>query len=118
MKKKQIIITLASLFIGIGLISVSYFLANNKSEPAQSQTKIIISPQELAESDGKNGNKCYVAIEGTVYEIKQGSKWKDGQHEPSNGLAYCGENMTDVIKQSPHGKSILSLLQEVGTIQN
>jgi predicted heme/steroid binding protein len=118
MKKKQIIIILISLVIGVGLISASYLLTKNESEPTQSASKVVLTSKELSEADGKNGNNCYVAIDNTVYEIKQGNKWKDGQHEPSNGLAYCGENMTDVINQSPHGKSILLLLQEVGTIQN
>jgi predicted heme/steroid binding protein len=71
----------------------------------------------LAKFDGQNGSKCYVAVDGTVYEIDQGLLWKDGQHSTSNGQASCGRDLSEVIKQSPHGKSKLEQLTKVGTFR-
>lgn len=71
----------------------------------------------LKEYDGKDGHACYVAVKGTVYEIKDNQYWKDGEHTPSGGRGYCGADMTSVIGQSPHGESVLSSLPKVGTLQ-
>jgi predicted heme/steroid binding protein len=37
---------------------------------------------------------------------------------PSRGMAKCGQDLTEVIKQSPHGKAVLSELEQVGQLQN
>lgn len=80
-------------------------------------TSLSFSTQQLEEANGKNGKPCYVALENTVYEIKQGNKWKDGEHTTSEGQAYCGMDATEVIRKSPHGKTIMSLLTKVGSLQ-
>jgi predicted heme/steroid binding protein len=76
-----------------------------------------ISQAELAAADGKDGNECYVAVDGVVYEIKDSSLWQNGQHTPSNGQGYCGADMSAAINQSPHGKSKLEQLKEVGRLE-
>jgi hypothetical protein len=35
----------------------------------------------------------------------------------SGGRAKCGKDLSEVIKQSPHGKSKLKLLKEIGPLQ-
>lgn len=74
--------------------------------------------QQLAAFDGRNGTACYVAVNGVVYEIKQGTLWKDGQHTTSGGQAMCGKDLSEAIKQSPHGTSKLEALPKVGTFTN
>ena len=39
-----------------------------------------------------------------------------GRHTPSGGRARCGLDLTDVIDESPHGRSKLRLLDKVGTL--
>ncbi len=39
-----------------------------------------------------------------------------GEHVPSAGQARCGYDLTAVIEESPHGRSKLQLLQNVGTL--
>jgi predicted heme/steroid binding protein len=76
-----------------------------------------ITAADLATFDGKNGNKCYVAVDGTVYLIEGKTLWQDGEHVPSNGQAMCGKDLTAVIARSPHGRSKLALLTVVGQLQ-
>lgn len=73
--------------------------------------------ETLKQYDGQNGNKCYVAVKGKVYEIAGKTQWQGGQHLPSGGQAYCGVDLTDVIGKSPHGESKLQELPQVGTYQ-
>ena len=73
--------------------------------------------QELGQYDGKDGNKCMVAVDGDVYLIEGFALWKDGEHLPSGGRARCGLDLSEVINESPHGRSKLQLLQKVGTLE-
>lgn len=87
--------------------------AAGTSEQAQSG---VVTQADLAAADGKNGNKCYVAVDGTVYEIKGIEEWQNGEHTTSNGKASCGGDMSAVINQSPHGKRVLDKLTKVGPL--
>lgn len=82
------------------------------SQPAIPSKKI--SSDELKKNDGKNGHHCFVAVSGVVYEIQEGKLWNNGKHDTSNGLAYCGADLTEAIKQSPHGTSKLQELTPIG----
>lgn len=81
-------------------------------------SETTITEAELASFTGKNGDKCYVAVDGVVYDATNADKWEDGVHTESNGLAKCGEDLSQVIKASPHGKSVLDDLKEVGNLEN
>lgn len=74
-----------------------------------------LNTASLNEFNGKDGKKCYVAIDTTVYEIQQGRLWNNGLHDTSRGYARCGKDLTEVIKKSPHGRSKLKELPKVGT---
>jgi len=85
------------------------------SQPAKST---VYNAESIKQFDGKNGHKCYVAVKSTVYEIKDSSYWQNGQHTPSGGVGYCGADMTEGIKQSPHGESYLERLPKVGIFES
>jgi len=70
----------------------------------------------LARYDGKDGNDCLVAVNGEVYLIEGFALWQMGEHLPSGGRARCGLDLTEVINESPHGRSKLQLLKKVGTL--
>lgn len=76
-----------------------------------------MSQSELAKNNGKSGSKCWVAVNGTVYDVSNEREWKNGQHTSSDGQAYCGADMSDVIGESPHGTSVLRSLTVVGKLQ-
>ena len=83
----------------------------------QTSSNETFDADRLAEFSGKDGKKCYVAIDTTVYDIEQGRLWKDGQHVTSGGQAMCGKDLTEVIKRSPHGRSKLEGLPKVGVYE-
>ena len=73
--------------------------------------------EELALYDGKDGNDCLVAVDGDVYLIEGFALWVGGEHITSGGRARCGFDLTEVIDESPHGRSKLELLKKVGTLE-
>ena len=116
MTKFQKIIIGASVVIGILLVSVAFIVARHRNNSSLSAkiTQHSVSQAELAKSNGRNGNACYVAIDGTVYLIKDFSLWQNGKHLTSNGLAYCGADLSKAIDMAPHGRRILNILPKVG----
>lgn len=119
--------TLISIIAAVALIGGAVYLRASSAQQ-QPQTKATTTPekkpelktltsQELAANDGKENHKCYVAVEGKVYEIDQGRLWKNGEHVTSQGQAHCGLDLTDAIQKSPHGKSKLQGLTQVGTLE-
>lgn len=109
---KNIII---SLCVG-ALIILSAVLVRNRQAKAPDESLPIVTSTQLAEADGKDGEKCWVAVDGTVYEIEQGFKWVDGQHTESQGQAYCGADLSTTIDKAPHGRTKLFELKKVGTL--
>jgi len=118
MKQKAIlvisILAAAVMIAGALLLSAKDDAALDPSKAAQRK----LSLSQLAEFDGKDGQKCYVAIDSKVYEIEQGRYWQNGKHTTSNEQAYCGRDLSAVIGKSPHGKSKLTALPIVGTLAN
>jgi len=76
-----------------------------------------ISLAEVSRQTGQNGASCWVVVDGTVYEISGFVLWADGVHSSSGGRARCGKDLSEVINQSPHGKSKLKYLKEIGRFQ-
>lgn len=114
--KKQLIIiigsTVACMFVVIGAL---LFVRFRKPKVVTYQQHPV-SKSQLAKADGKSGRDCYVAIDGTVYQIKDFSLWQDGKHVSSNGLAYCGADLSKVIDKAPHGRKVLDLLIKIGPL--
>ncbi len=92
----------------------------NSSKASNSTTTTdttnAITLEQLAANNGLDGNKCWIAIDGTVYDPSSSNQWRNGEHIPSNGMAKCGRDLTNVISQSPHGKEVLGKIQVVGKL--
>jgi predicted heme/steroid binding protein len=112
--KKKSLYTIAALLIGLPAIfyALIYTPAPKQANPSQ-----LVTLSELSKHTGINGNDCWVAVDGTVYSISGFSQWEMGKHTPSNGKATCGRDLSGVIGESPHGKSVLQLLRVVGTLE-
>ncbi len=78
---------------------------------------VVVTRDELAAANGQDGAKCYVAIDGVVYQISGFAQWADGMHSSSGGRARCGRDLSDVIDDAPHGRSKIPLLKEIGKLQ-
>ncbi|USN97848.1 MAG: cytochrome B5 [Candidatus Nomurabacteria bacterium] len=72
--------------------------------------------EQLNKSNGLNGNKCLVAVDGNVYDASSNEQWRNGEHGPSGGQAKCGEDLSSLINQSPHGKRVLNKLPVIGIL--
>ncbi len=110
----------AAVLVAVGLIGGSVYFTSKQSEGTTKSTydpNKVYSAAELTEFNGKEGKDCLVAVNGKVYKIEQGNLWQDGEHASSEGKAYCGRDLSDVIGQSPHGTSKLETLEIVGTFQ-
>lgn len=71
------------------------------------------SLEELAAFDGQNGNAAYVAVNGLVYDVSGLPAWTNGSH---NG-AVAGTDISEAMKQAPHGLSKLEGLTVVGYLK-
>jgi len=71
------------------------------------------SEEELARCDGKNGKPAYVAYKGKVYDVSASFLWKDGRHQV---LHRAGIDLTDALKEAPHGGDVLEKFPLVGTL--
>jgi predicted heme/steroid binding protein len=111
------VIIIASGVLGAAGIVAAIMYVNRPAPPVAAAPIAVISRDALAQHDGVNGHQCYVAVDGTVYLIEGSPFWVDGKHVPSNGRAGCGRDLTQVINESPHGRSKLGLLKVVGRLE-
>jgi predicted heme/steroid binding protein len=117
MKYKRLII-IGSVIFSLLLVGGALALSAKKSKHEDPVVpRHTVSREELFKSDGKNGHVCLVAVDGTVYQIRDFSLWQNGEHTPSKGLAYCGADLSKVIDQAPHGRKILDILIKIGPLQ-
>lgn len=89
--------------------------ASNSPQPTSNSKSVTAS--ELGKNNGKNGAPCWVAVNGTVYNVTGSNEWVNGEHVPSNGQAKYGRDESSSIGQSPHGTSVLTKLPVIGTLQ-
>jgi predicted heme/steroid binding protein/rhodanese-related sulfurtransferase len=91
--------------------------AEFKHPPTQEyKTKIDLTLDQLKEFDGKNGRPAYVAVDGVIYDVTASRLWRGGEHDPSHGLAYAGQDLSVIIEQSPHGIKNLQHFPVVGRV--
>lgn len=67
---------------------------------------------ELAQFNGENGNKKYVAIDGVVYDLTDVKAWASNNHHGNQP----GQDLSEQIMKSPHKKSVLAKLNVVGKL--
>lgn len=84
----------------------------SETESADTENLQSFTLEELSQYDGKNGNKAYIAYNGLVYDVTNVSAWKNGSH---NGHQ-AGTDLTDVLKNAPHGTSVIDNLEVVGKL--
>ncbi|WP_352400846.1 cytochrome b5 domain-containing protein [Anaerotignum sp.] len=83
---------------------------DNTQNISEVNTTRSITRQELAVSNGKNGNPAYVAIDGFVYDVTNNPAWGAGTHF---GLG-AGRDLTNEFASCHEGENILKKLPVVG----
>lgn len=69
---------------------------------------------ELAEFNGKDGNKAYIAVDGIIYDVSDDPNWVNGLH---NGFEAGKDLSVEIKNASPHGVSKLEGAIKVGEIK-
>ncbi len=71
--------------------------------------------EELKQFDGKEGRPAYIGFEGKVYDVTQSYSWRGGQHFV---LHQAGTDLTEALKEAPHGSDLLRRFPIVDTLQS
>ncbi len=74
---------------------------------------IKLTLKQLADFDGKNGNKAYIAYKGRIYDVTDSFLWKGGKHFVRH---YAGRDLTEELKDAPHGDDMLQRVPEIGIL--
>ena len=70
--------------------------------------------EELAKSNGEDGQPVYIAYEGKVYDASESNLWKTGLHMRRH---QAGKDLSEEIGGAPHGVEVLKRLPQVGTLK-
>jgi len=127
MTRNIVVATFASLILGLAMIGGAVYWQLQPANAGGAASKTAASStgeaadrsytlEQLAEHNGEEGTDCLVAVDGDVYLIEGFALWQMGEHIPSGGRARCGLDLTEVIDESPHGRSKLDLLRKVGNL--
>jgi len=71
-------------------------------------------PQMLAENNGQDGKKIFIAHEGKVYDVSGSKMWKGGLHMRRHN---AGTELTTDIQAAPHGTEVLERYPQVGVVK-
>ncbi len=74
----------------------------------------VFTRQELEQFNGQNGAPVYVAWSGSVYDVSQSYHWRKGSHWTVHS---AGLDLTEELRQAPHGPDLLNKFPIVGTIR-
>jgi predicted heme/steroid binding protein len=88
-------------------------MASEQPASEEEEQPVILTLEQLAEYDGKDGKKAYVAVDNIIYDVTDSRAWGAGMH---NGFA-AGKDLTREIKeQSPHGVGNMERVPVVGRL--
>ena len=73
----------------------------------------VFTRETLADFDGKDGRRAYVAFAGKVYDLTDSVMWKDGEHE---GEHSAGADLTAEMDEAPHFPEELDSFPVVGSL--
>ncbi len=86
----------------LSALFVTLFLGPKMKQKVKSRLK---DQGSLEYYDGKEGRKAYVRYNGKVYDVTESRLWKNGVHMMRH---HAGSDLTDALKQAPHGEDVLS----------
>lgn len=69
--------------------------------------------EELAQYDGQDGRKAYVAVNGVIYDFSGSPLWKNGHHQDQHK---AGTDLTEDLKSAPHVRAVIERYPVVGTL--
>ena len=79
----------------------------------QRESPQAITEEQLRFFDGTEGRAAYFSYAGRVFDASHSTQWTGGKHF---GRHSAGEDLTEAIKQAPHGEDKVMLMPRVGDI--
>ncbi len=73
---------------------------------------LMLTLEELSVYNGSNGMDAYIAYNGDIYDVTNVSAWNGGEHHGYE----AGQDVTNIIGDSPHGVSVIDNLTKVGEV--
>jgi predicted heme/steroid binding protein len=73
-----------------------------------------MTKEELAQHNGKAGQKSYVAVNGKVYDVSASPLWAGGDHR---GMHAAGADLTEELKSAPHVRAVVERFPVVGSLE-
>jgi len=71
-----------------------------------------MTSSELSVYDGLSGRKAYIAVDGYIYDVTNSDAWNNGMHNSYQ----AGQDLSEEILLSPHGKAFLERVPKVGVL--
>ena len=69
---------------------------------------------ELANYDGQNGRRAYIAVNGTIYDVTDSSRWENGLHPPDH---QAGQDLTEELAKAPHVRAVVERFPVIGRLE-
>ena len=70
--------------------------------------------EELAGTDGQDGRRAYIAVNGTIYDVTESPRWQNGMHPPDHK---AGQDLTEELTKAPHVRSVVERFPVVGQLE-
>lgn len=82
-------------------------------EERQRLEAVSVSPRELAQATCEEGQRCWIAVDGVVYDMGAFPGWSRGRH---HGVE-AGGDATEAFVRSNHARQILEKMPVVGRLE-
>lgn len=79
----------------------------------QAESPSVMTEDQLRSFDGIEGRSAYFSYAGKVFDVSRSLQWRGGKHFGRHG---AGEDLTEAIKQAPHGEEKVFELPQIGKI--
>ncbi len=84
-----------------------------EAEMTEEVEMLELTAEELKQYNGQDGQPVYVAVDGVIYDVTTLAKWASGLHM---GQHEAGQDLSEEILKSPHGKAILERATPIGKL--
>lgn len=77
-------------------------------------TIIRYNQQQLSLRNGLDGNDCWIAYKGKIYDVTASALFKNGRHYRHP----AGADLTQYMGDAPHLEDVLNTFRVVGLLEN
>ncbi len=96
-----------------GLLKEAPANSEPEADEAPAAGETVMSTEELAKFDGKEGRPAYVAYKGLLYDVTKSTSWEGGIHYDTH---MAGRDLTQELEQAPHEEELLKQFPVVGRL--